>query len=45
MFNHVKLTLDMYLKVFTGVVKGLKVKVRKFWRLFPAFVEVTGEKR
>ena len=26
------------------MAKGLKLKVRKFWELFPTFVEVTGEK-
>ena len=26
------------------MAKGLKLKVRKFWRLIPTFVEVTGEK-
>ena len=25
-------------------MKGLKLKVRKFWGLIPSFVEVTGEK-
>ena len=25
--------------------KGIKLKVRKFWRLIPTFVGVTGEKR
>ena len=27
-----------------SMAKGLKLKVRKFWRLFSMFVEVTGEK-
>ena len=26
------------------MAKGLKLKVRNFWGLIPAFVEVTGEK-
>ena len=26
------------------VVKGLRLKVRQFWELFPTFVEATGEK-
>ena len=34
----------MALKFITSVAKGLKLKVRKFWRLFPMFVEVTEEK-
>ena len=34
----------MALKFHTSVVKGLKLKVRKFWRLIPVFVKVTGEK-
>ena len=34
----------MSLKFDTSVVKGLKLKVRKFLRLIPMFVEVTGEK-
>ena len=31
-------------KFYTSVAKGLKLKVRKFWALFPTFVEVTGGK-
>ena len=31
------------LKVYTIVAKRLKLIVRKFWGLIPAFVEVTGE--
>ena len=34
----------MALKFYTGVAKGLKLKVGKFWGLTPTFVEVTGEK-
>ena len=34
----------MTLKFYTSVAKGLKLKVRKFRGLNPAFVEVTGEK-
>ena len=34
----------MNLKFYTSVAKTLKVKVRKFWGLFPTFLEVTGEK-
>ena len=29
---------------YTSLSKGLKLKVRKFWRLIPTFVDVTGEK-
>ena len=32
------------LKFYTSVVKGLKLKVRKFLGLIPKFVENTGEK-
>ena len=35
--------LDMDLKFYTSVVKGSKLKIRKFWGLIPTFVEVTGE--
>ena len=38
------LALGMALKFYTGVGKGLKLKIRKIWRLIPTFVEVTGEK-
>ena len=31
-------------KFYTSVAKVLKLKVRKFWGLISAFVEVTGEK-
>ena len=31
-------------KFYSIVTKGLKLKVRKFWGLIPAFVEVTEEK-
>ena len=34
----------MALKFYNGVAKGFKLKVRKFYRLIPAFVEDTGEK-
>ena len=43
-FNNLRLTLSMTLKFYMGAVKGLKLKVRKFWRLFSMFVEITGEK-
>ena len=32
------------MKFYTSVAKGLKQKVRTFWRLIPTFAEVTGEK-
>ena len=38
------MALGMALKFITSVAKGLKLKVRKFWRLFPMFVEVAEEK-
>ena len=34
----------MALKFYTSVAKWLKVKARKFWRLMPMLIEVTGEK-
>ena len=34
----------MALRFYTVVVKWLKLKVRKFWGLIFAFVEVTGKK-
>ena len=34
----------MALKFYTSVTKWLKVKARKFWRLMPMLIEVTGEK-
>ena len=34
----------MTLTFYKGVAKELKLKGRKFWRLIPTFVEVTGEK-
>ena len=43
-FNNLELALDMALKFYTSVAKVLKLKVRKFLGLIPAFVEVTREK-
>ena len=43
-FNKLGLPLGTNLKFYTSVAKELKQKVRKFWGLIPAFVEVTGEK-
>ena len=34
----------MNLKFYASVTKGLNIKVRKFRRLVPTFLEVTGEK-
>ena len=34
----------MALKFYNGVAKGFKLKVRKFYRLIPTFVEDTEEK-
>ena len=42
--NDFGLGLIMALKFYGSVAKGLKIKVRKFWRLTPLFEEVTGEK-
>ena len=42
--NNLGLTLVTNLKFQSSVAKGLKLKVRKFWRLIPTFVELTGEK-
>ena len=38
------LALVMTLRLHTSVVKGLKIKVRKFWALISTSVEVTGGK-
>ena len=38
------MALDMALKFYTSVAKGLKLKVKKFYGLIPPFVEVTSEK-
>ena len=43
-FNNSRLAPGMTLKFYTSVTKDLKLKVRKFWRLIPTFVEVTWEK-
>ena len=43
-FNNLGLTLDVALNFYTSVAKGLKLKVKEFYRLIPTFVEVTGEK-
>ena len=38
------LALGIALKFYTGVTRGLKLKVRKFRKLILIFVEVTEEK-
>ena len=43
-FNNLGLALVMTLRLHTSVVKGLKIKVRKFWALISTSVEVTGGK-
>ena len=43
-FNNLGLVLDMNLKFYTNLAKGLKLKTRRFWGLVPMFVEVRGEK-
>ena len=43
-FNNLGLALDVTLKFYIRVVKGLKRKVRNFWKPISTFVEVTGEK-
>ena len=43
-FNNLQLALGMALKFYTSVVKGLKLKVRKFLGLISMSVEVAGEK-
>ena len=44
-FNNFGLALGTSLKFYTRAAKGLKLKFRKFWRLVPTFVKITGEKR
>ena len=43
-FNNLGLALEMVLKFYTSVEKGLKLKATKFCWLIPTFVEVTREK-
>ena len=43
-FDNLRLPLGINLKFYISVAKGLKQKVRKFWRLIPMFEEVAGEK-
>ena len=44
MFNNLRLAQGTNLKFYTSLLKGLQLKVRKFLRLVPTFIEVTGEK-
>ena len=41
-FNNFGLALGTNLTFYTSVLKGLTIKIRKFWRLNPTFVEVSG---
>ena len=43
-FNNLELAQGMALKIYTSIVKCLKLKARKFWGLIPTFVGVTAEK-
>ena len=43
-FNHLGLAVGKGFEGYTSVAKGLKLKSRKFWRLIPTFVEVSGKK-
>ena len=43
-FNNLGLVLCKNMTFYTSVVKGFKLKCRKFWGLISTFVEVTGEK-
>ena len=43
-FNNWELALGTNLKFYTNVVKGLKLRARKFWGLISTFAEVTKEK-
>ena len=38
------LALGMAFKFYTSAAKEMKLKVNKFWGLFPTFVEVTWKK-
>ena len=42
--NNLGLALGMHLKLYTGMTKGLKLKLKKFSGLVPTLVEVTGKK-
>ena len=38
-FNNLGVALDMALKFYASVAKGLKLRVRNFGRLIPTFVK------
>ena len=42
-FKNLGLALDMALKFYGSVKKRLKLKVQRFWRQIPTFIEVTGK--
>ena len=44
MFYDFRLVLDMALKLYTNVVKGLNFQVIKLWGLVLMFMDVFGEK-
>ena len=41
--NNLGWALDVTLKLYISVAKGLKIKGRRFWGLCPTFIEVTWE--
>ena len=43
-FNNLNVALVMTLTFYTSVVKGLKLRIRKFWRLILTLGEVVGKK-
>ena len=43
-FHNLGLAVGTNLKFYTSLLKGVKLKARKFWGLIPTFIEVTGEK-
>ena len=43
-FSNFRLALHTNLTFYTSLSKGLKLKVRKIWRLIPRFVDVAREK-
>ena len=43
-FNSLGLALGMNLKLYTSVVKRVKLKVKKFWGIILTSAEVTDEK-
>ena len=43
-FNNLGMPLGMVFKFYSGMQKGLKLKVTKFWGLIPMFAEVAGGK-